>query len=451
MRGLLDQLSTDKGTQMTDSLSRRGMLQRVGAITTSLAARPAWGRVLGANDRINVAVIGLGARGTDHMDLLKQHRENKADIEVVALCDVYEKRVRMASAKFPGAKTYTHHEDLLQRSDIDAVFIATPDHWHAPITLAALDSGKDVYVEKPMTHTVEEGKAVAHRARDLKRIVQVGVQGLSWRRWHKMHEIIQSGMIGQVVEVEGTYSRNAPGGDWNGGPFWSIDPAAGPNASGDNHIDWKQWLGSAPQMDFNADRFFRFRKYWDYSGGIATDLHYHVVAPFYRAVANEFPTRVVGMGGKWVYNDGREVPDTFLTAADYPSKWSLTVQSSQVNENGPRTVIRGTKATINLSDEWEGPPSRQYDYADIVPESPFAAEFAKKYQQSELRIDNVGNEGDLKHFDNFFDCVRSRQQPNCNADLGFKALVATDLSVRSYRNGRMYYFDAEQEKVVERP
>jgi len=451
MRGLLDQLSKDKGTQMTDSLSRRGMLQRVGAITTALAARPAWGRVLGANDRINVAVIGLGARGTDHMDLLKQHRENKADIEVVALCDVYEKRVRMASAKFPGAKTYTHHEDLLQRSDIDAVFIATPDHWHAPITLAALDSGKDVYVEKPMTHTVEEGKAVAHRARDLKRIVQVGVQGLSWRRWHKMHEIIQSGMIGQVVEVEGTYSRNAPGGDWNGGSFWSIDPAAGPNASGDNHIDWKQWLGSAPQMDFNADRFFRFRKYWDYSGGIATDLHYHVVAPFYRAVANEFPTRVVGMGGKWVYNDGREVPDTFLTAADYPSKWSLTVQSSQVNENGPRTVIRGTKATINLSDEWEGPPSRQYDYADIVPESPFAAEFAKKYQQSELRIDNVGNEGDLKHFDNFFDCVRSRQQPNCNADLGFKALVATDLSVRSYRNGRMYYFDAEQEKVVERP
>ena len=450
MYSLSDQLSADKRTQLTSSLSRRGMLKGVGIVTAALATKPAWARVLGANDRINVAVIGLGARGTDHLDLLRQHREKKADVEVVALCDVYQKRVRMASAKFPGAKTYTHHEDVLQRSDIDAVFIATPDHWHAPITLAALESGKDVYVEKPMTHTVEEGKAVAHRARDLKQIVQVGVQGLSWRRWHKMREIIQSGMIGQVVEVEGTYSRNAPGGDWNGGSFWSIDPAAGPNASGDNHIDWKRWLGSAPQMDFNPDRFFRFRKYWDYSGGIATDLHYHIVAPFYVAVANEFPTRVVGMGGKWIYNDGREVPDTFLTAADYPSKWSLTVQSSQVNENGPRTVIRGTKATINLSDEWEGPPSRQYDYADIIPESPFAEEFAKRYQQSELRIDNVGNEGDLKHFDNFFDCVRSRHQPNCNADLGFKVLVATDLSVRSYRNGKMYYFDAEQEKVAEK-
>ncbi len=203
-------------------------------------------------------------------------------------------------------------------------------------------------------------------------------------------------------------------------------------------------------MEYNADRFFRFRKYWDYSGGIATDLHYHVVAPFYMAVANEFPTRVVGMGGKWVYDDGREVPDTFLTAADFPSKWSMTVQSSQVNENGPRTMIRGTKATINLSDEWEGPPSRQYDYADIVPESPFAAEIAKKYHQSELRIDGVGNEGDLKHVDNFFDCVRSRALPNCNTDIGFKVLVATDLSVRSYRQDKMFYFDAEQEKVVEK-
>jgi predicted dehydrogenase len=444
------QSTGDSQTTATPLLSRRSLLINGATMTAAFAARPAWSRVLGSNDRINVAVIGLGDRGSDHLALLQQHRANKPDIEVVALCDVYQKRLRLASAKFPGAKTYVHHEDVLQRSDIDAVFIATPDHWHAPITLAAMEQGKDVYVEKPMTHTVEEGRTVAHRAKELNRVVQVGVQGLSWNRWHKIRDIIQSGKIGQVIEVEGTYSRNTPGGDWNGGEFWTIDPAAGPDASGDHHIDWKQWLGSAPERPFNADRFFRFRKYWDYSGGIATDLHYHIVAPFYMAVANEFPTRVVGMGGRWVYDDGREVPDTFLTAADFPSKWSMTVQSSQVNENGPRTVIRGTKATINLSDEWEGPPSRQYDYADIVPESPYAEEFAKKYQQSEMRIDGVGNEGDLKHVDNFFDCVRSRQQPNCNTDIGFKVLVATDLSVRSYRNGKMYYFDSEQEKVIEK-
>jgi len=431
------------------SVSRRRFLRNTGWMTAALASRPAWSKIIGANDRINVAVIGLGARGSDHLNLLLEHRANKPDIEIVALCDVYQKRLNMASRKVPAAKTYVHHQEILQRTDIDAIFTATPDHWHAPITLAAMESGKDVYVEKPMTHTVEQGKVVAHRAKELKRVVQVGVQGLSWNRWHKIREIIQSGMIGQVIEVEGTYSRNAPGGDWNSGEWWSIDPAAGPNATGEEHIDWEQWIGDAPHRAFDADRFFRFRKYWDYSGGIATDLHYHVVAPFNLAVADEFPTRVSGMGGQWVYNDGREVPDTFLTAADYPGKWSLTVQSAQVNENGPATMIRGTKATIHLSDEWEGPPSRQYAYADIVPESPYVEEFAKKYHDSIVRIDGVGNEGDLKHFDNFLDCVRTRQQPNCHADLGYRTLIATDLSVRSYRNGKMYYFDPDKEVVVE--
>lgn len=428
-------------------VTRRSFLKTasLGAAAT-VAVTPAWARVIGANDRINVAVIGLGLRGSDHLNLLLEHRKNKQDIEVVALCDVYQKRLNAASKLFPGAKTYTNYEDVLQRSDIDAVFIATPDHWHAPITLAAMNSGKDVYVEKPMTHTVEESKEVAHRAKELNRVVQVGVQGLSWRRWPKIREIIQSGMIGQVVAVQGTYSRNVPAGDWN----WPIDPAAGPDATGDEHIDWKQWLGSAPQVPFSADRFFRFRKYWDYSGGIATDLHYHIVAPYHLAVANDFPTRSAGMGGLWVYNDGRETPDTFLTAADYPSKYSMTIQSSQVNEHGPRTMLRGTKATIHLSDEWEGPPSRQYGYADIVPESPYIDEFVKKYGNDIVRVDGVGNDGDLLHVDNFLECVRTRQQPNCPVDLGYKVMATIDLSVRSYRNGRVYYFDPEKEQVFEK-
>jgi predicted dehydrogenase len=430
-------------------VSRRNFLKTTTVGAALLAAAPASARALGANDRINVAIIGLGARGTDHLDLLLKHRENKPDIEIVALCDVYQKRINIAAGKAPGAKTYVHHQDVLARSDIDAVFIATPDHWHASITLAAMESGKDVYVEKPMTHTVEESKVVAHKAKELKRVVQVGVQGLSWTRWHKIREIVRSGMIGQVVAVQGTYSRNAPEGDWNSG-YWVIDPAAGPEATGEEHIDWKQWLGPAPQIPFNADRFFRFRKYWDYSGGIATDLHYHVLAPFHVAIANEFPTRVVGMGGLWVYND-REVPDTFLTAADYPSKYSMTIQSSQVNENGPMMMLRGTRATIYLSDEWEGPPTRQYDYADIIPESPYAEEFTKKHGFAIVRVEGVGNEGDLKHVDNFLQCVRSRQQPTCHADLGYKVMVTVELSVRSYRNGKVYYFDAEREEVVEKP
>jgi predicted dehydrogenase len=418
----------------------------------AFSSAPALGRVLGANDRINVGLIGIGSRGTDHLDLLLQRREEKRDIEIVALCEVYQKRLNVALSKVPGAKTYVHHEELLERKDIDAVFIATPDHWHAAITLAAMEGGKDVYVEKPMTHTVEESKTVAHRAKELNRVVQVGVQALSWNRWPKIRDVVQSGMIGQVVAVQGTYSWNTLVADTLQARQKEIDAAAGPEASGENHIDWEQWLGPAPHIPFDADRFFHFRRYWDYSGGIATDLHYHIVAPFHVAVANEFPTRVVGMGGLWVYHDGREIPDTFLTAADYPSKFSMTIQSSHVNENGPEMMIRGTKATIHLDDEWEAPPSRKFDYADVFPESPFVEEFVKKNGNYQVRIEGVGGwyEDDIKHVDNFFDCMRSRKQPNCHADLGYKVSVTIDLSVRSYRDGKVYYFDPEREEIKDK-
>lgn len=436
----------DGTSNLLAPVSRRSFLKNAGYGAAAVAATPAWARVIGANDRINIAHIGIGGRGSDHLTMTLEHQKNNHDIEIVALCDVYQKRLDAAAQRVPGAKTYTHHQELLQRSDIDAVFIATPDQWHAPITLAAMESGKDVYVEKPMTHTLEESKIVAHKAKALNRVVQVGVQALSWPRWHKMREIVASGMIGQVVAVQGTYSRNDPAGDWN----WPIDAAAGPDATGENHIDWKQWLGPAPEIPYNADRFFRFRKYWDYSGGIATDLHYHIVAPFHLAIADEFPIRSAGMGGLWVYHDGRETPDTFLTAADYPAKYSMTIQSSQVNENGPTLMLRGTKATIHLSDEWEGPPKRQYDYADIIPESPYINEFVKKYGNDIVRVNDVGNAGDQLHIDNFLECVKSRKQPNCPVDLGYKVMATIDLSVRSYRNGKVYYFDPEKEVAYEK-
>ena len=420
-------------------MTRRTVL---GSALAALSAKP----VLGANDRINVGMIGLGGRGTHLLNLVQKRKAAHADVEVVGLAEVYGKRLRQASAIATSAKTYEHHQELLSRSDVDVVFIATPDHWHAPITLDALGRGKDVYVEKPMTHTVEEAAAVARKAQASKRIVQVGVQGTSWTRWHKIRELVNGDDLGQVVACQGTYSRNAPEGDWN----WPIDPGAGPDAKGEDHIDWKQWLGPAPARPYDADRFFRFRKYWDYSGGIATDLHYHIVAPFHIAIEDEHPVRVVGMGGLWSYNDGREVPDTFLTAADYPGKWSLTVQSSQVNSIGPVMLVRGTKATLHLGDEWEGPKGRDTATATLAAEPPYLKEFKARHGSEQITIEGVGNEGDLKHVDNFFDCVRSRQQPNCHAELGYKVMTAIDLSVRSYRQGKMFYYDAKREKVMER-
>ncbi len=420
---------------MQHNITRRNFVRGAGALSAALALN---GRILGANDRVNTAIVGLGGRGNWLLEKVQHRIADKNDAQVVALCEVYQARLSAAAKKVPGAKTYTHHGELLERKDLDAVVIATPDHWHAPITLMALDRGCDVYCEKPMTHTFEEAAAVAAKVREKQRIMQVGVQATSWNRWQKVREIVQAGTLGKVVACQGTYSRNDPKGDWN----WPINPAAGPDASGEDHIDWKQWLGSAPQRPYDADRFFRFRKYWDYSGGIATDLHYHILAPFHIALENEHPSRVAGMGGLWVYDDGRETPDTFLTAADYPGKYSITIQSSQVNEIGPLMMLRGTRATMHLGDEWEGPQGRNTNIARIVPETPFRDEFIKKWGKDEIVVDNVGNDGDQKHVDNFFDCIRSRQQPNCHADLGCKVMTGIDLSVRSFRQNKIFVVDS---------
>ncbi len=394
----------------------------------------------GANDRINVGVIGTGGRGTHLLNLVLARAKEVGDVQVVAVCDVYQKRLDNAAKLAGGVKQYTYHPELLDRTDLDAVFIATPDHWHAPITMAALDRSLDVYCEKPVTLTAEQSFAVAKKAAQTGRILQVGVQSMSWNKWHKAKEAIAQGMLGKVVCCHGTYSRNAPGGDWN----WDIDPGAGPDGKAENHVDWKQWLGPATQREWNADRFFRFRKYWDYSGGIATDLHYHTVAPFHLAVANEYPTRVVGMGGLWVAKDGREVPDTYLNSADYPSEWSVIVQSSQANAHGPITMIRGEHATMLMGEDWEG---RDSDVLRIVPEKPFAKDWIAQFGKPEIVIPGAGNEGDRKHVDNFFECVRSRQQPNCDADTASKVMTHIGLSVQSYREGKMFHFDPVNREI----
>ena len=426
---------------MMNTLNRRSFFKTTGTVLSTAAVMSSAKNVLGANDRIRVGMIGLGGRGSHLFHLALKRQNEKGDVEVAALCDVYKKRLSEAAQKAPEAKTFAFHQELIEKSNVDAVFIATPDHWHGPITMLAMKAGKDVYCEKPMTLHWEEARDVSRAAKELNRVLQIGVQALSWSKWHKVKEIVDQGMLGKIVICQGTYSRNEPGGDWN---YYEINPNAGPYAKGDNFIDWKQWLGSAPQREFNADRYFRFRKYWDYSGGIATDLHYHTVAPFHLAVKNDFPARVAGLGGIWIHKDGREVPDTFMTAADYPGEYTLNVHSSQANAHGIQTLIRGEKATLFCGADWEG---EAYGLLRVVPEKPFAKEFKEKWGKEEIIIPKIEDEGDDKHTDNFFECIKSRKQPNCNAEIAYKVMTAIDLSVRSYKDGKMYYFDPQKESM----
>jgi len=297
---------------MPDSFDRRDFLKSVsaagitlGAASFALASRTgskmSGGRVVGSNDRINIGVIGVGGRGNSDGRNFARYGEQTNACQIVAVCDVYEKRKRVAAERFK-CQGYLDYREILARPDVDAVIIATPDHWHAKIALDAMDHGKDVYLEKPMCHTNEEAKQLVNTVKETKRVLQVGSQTTSADQWWKAKKAIADGMIGQMIMSQGSYHRNSVEGEWN----YTIEKEAGPDGKGDNYIDWKSWLGPAPKRPYDADRFFRFRKYWDYSGGIATDLFYHVVAPL-NICWNEpqFPHKVSASGGIYVFKDER--------------------------------------------------------------------------------------------------------------------------------------------------
>lgn len=427
------------------NLNRREFVKSaVGAGLTVGALGPAVrSSILGANDQINIGVIGVGGRGRGVMDWAMKTGEQPATAaRVVAVSDVYGKRLRQAkeAAKCDG---YLDYREILERKDIDAVIIATPDHWHARMTIEALDRGKDVYLEKPMTRTVEEAKKVYERARQTDRVLQVGSQTTSSDQWWKARKAIQDGMIGQLIMSQGSYHRNSTGGEWN----WPIDPSAGPKATGDDFIDWKMWLGPAPKRDYDADRFFRFRKYWDYSGGIATDLFYHVMAPMNICWGEaQFPYRVTGSGGIYVFKDGREVPDTFHLMAEFKRGHSLVLSSSMANETHIPGLIRGHEGTIMMVPDgrFEG----KVESITITPSRIAKQKFEEKHGAPEVKIACEARE---THMENWLRCIRSREMPVLDALTAYKAMVTIAMSVESYREGRVLYFDEAKQKVVSDP
>ncbi|MDA1316110.1 MAG: Gfo/Idh/MocA family oxidoreductase [Acidobacteria bacterium] len=405
---------------------------------SSVAARPVAAspsRVIGANDRINVAFIGVGGRGRGHVRRVYDRSQDKADVQVVALCDIYSKRKEIAReiTKLQAKDVHHQYAEVLARDDVDAVYISSPDHWHAPMTLAALDAGKDVYLEKPMTYTLHEAQEVAKRVRLHKRVLQVGSQHLSDQRYHRAREVIQKGWIGRPLWTQNTYSRNSLHGEWN----YHIDDEGTPQ-----NIDWTLFQGPAPARDFNADRFFRWRKYWDYSGGIATDLFYHRLAPLEFAIGLGFPTRVSANGGIYVHKD-REVPDTYATNIEYEDHYALmsaSMASDAANQWLP-PIIYGHEGTI------------QFVPGGIVvlPERQFRTKFEAAVGAPEVLIPVERQDIDDDHTSNFLDCVRSRKDPVFDADMGYKVMTAIDLGVKSYRQGKVMAFDPAREVVLDEP
>lgn len=402
--------------------------------------RMAHGRILGANDRINLGVIGVGGRGKYLVKwAMDTGQKPNTAAQIVAVSDVYAKRTGQAK-EFAKCDGYGDWREIVNRKDVDAVIIATPDHWHMPMAVEAMNKGKDVYLEKPMTHTVDEAKKVYETQKKTNRVLQVGSNTTSSDQWWKARKAIQDGMIGKLLLSQGSYHRNSTKGEWN----WPIDEAAGPNGKGDDYIDWKMWLGSAPERPFDADRFFRFRKYWDYSGGIATDLFYHVMAPLNICWGEaQFPHKVSGNGGLYVFKDGREVPDTFTLTADYARGHSVVLSSSMANDTHIPGLIRGHEGTIMMVPG--GQFESRVDHITVMPQGIAKEQFKAKYGAEEVKLQTEPREN---HMENFLRCVRTRETPVLDALTGYKAMATIGMSVQSYREGRVLYFDERAQKVV---
>ena len=448
-----------------ESLDRRDFLKSVsaaglaaGAARTALGARSerVRGRVIGANDRINIGVIGCGGRGHYVAAHFAEIGKQDNSCQIAAVCDVYQKRNRETAERLK-APGFLDYREMLAKPEIDAVIIATPDHWHARMALDAMDRGKDVYLEKPMTHTNEEARQLVNSVKETGRVLQVGSQTTSADQWWKARKAIADGMIGTMIMSQGSYHRNSFEGEWN----WDIDHAAGPSGTGDNYIDWKGWLGPAPKRPYDADRFFRFRKYWDYSGGIATDLFYHVVAPLNICWGEaQFPLKVTGSGGIYVFHDEREVPDTFHLVAEYAKGHSLVLSSSMGNSQHIPGLIRGHAGTIIMVEhgKFESPspeivvrPETGFNPESHKIEPLGGKEYAAKFGAAEFKIPVEQTDMLAAHIKNFLACMRTREKPHLDVETGARAVVVINLAVQSYREGRSLYWDEKEWKVSYKP
>ncbi len=439
------------------SMGRRELLTAAAAGSASMATPLANAAAFRqANDRIGLGFIGVGGRGTALFHDLQQRARDGAGIEIVAVCDVWDRRTQDRVRDTAGrAKGYRDYRDLLRQPGVDAVVIATPDHWHSKQTIDAMRAGKDVYCEKPLTLYWNQAKDVARVSKETGKILQCGAGSGSDGNWWTARDIVKGGGIGPVIWTQGGAFRNDPGGDWN----WGIQPCR-PGVD----LDWDMWLGHkfglAPKRPYDPERYSRFRKYWDYSGGLATDLLYHVYAHLAIALDHEIPYRVTANGGQPVHNltnDKREVPTLFTMQADYPSQSTCFLIGTQECEDGIPDTVRGQKGVLTT-----GGPG-----VIVKPERPFAAEMLDMahtlecYKGAELRTHKDGDRTVLDailvpakyrydHMGNWLECLRTRRQPTMNAELAYKVMIPIALAVMAFRESRTVYFDPRAERVMDR-
>jgi predicted dehydrogenase len=357
-------------------------------------------RVLGANDTLRVGVIGAGGRMGD----LLNAADRVGGYQIVAVSDVYGPRRDAVKLRSNGAATthLNYHEVLEQQ--LDAVLIASPDHWHVRMAVDAIAAGKDVYLEKPVTHTVEESATLTRAVRSSKQILQCGMQQRSWSHFRDAVDLIQGGSLGRVPQVRTYWWQNYLAG----GTRKSIDTQA---------LDWKQWLGGAPDQPFSEERFYLWRWYWNFGGGAMTDLFTHWIDVVHWAMKSDQPRDVQMLGDKYIFEQW-DCPDTVQAALRYPGFDVVYegMMGSSIDDGG--LDFRGTEATLKLN------RSGFSVYHEGVPDKSNPVVKAESFR-----------DGTIDHMKNFFDCIRSRKEPNAPVETGVAAARAGHIANLAYHRG----------------
>jgi predicted dehydrogenase len=421
-------------------LSRRGFLATTGA-SAAIASTSALGAVssANANSRLRVAFIGVGGRCQSHVDSAIRLQNDPGSVECAAVCDVFNRyrdetaaKIESKTGKAPAK--IADYRDIINDPSIDAVVIATPDHWHATQTIAALKAGKHVYCEKPMTHTVDEAIAVYRAWKDSGKVMQVGVQSTSLPVWNKINEDIRAGKLGKIMQYQTEFFRNSDMGQWR---YYGLSRDMNPK-----NIDWDMFLGTefglAPKQPFDRARFAQWRCYWDFGSGMYTDLFVHRTTSMLKATGLRWPGRVVGGGGIYLEYDTREAPDVATVVTDFHEGVQGLVTATMCSANEPiKQCIRGHfgSAVLGTGEDFSG-----YD---------FVAERPQVTHDSSIKSERVevgpGGDTSFAHFGNFVDCVKADDpsKVNCSPELGAAAMVVVKLGASSYREGKVYHFNPE--------
>jgi predicted dehydrogenase len=409
----------EPGSDMGDPKHKDSRRRFIGTVAGGLAAAASPGRVLGANERIRLGVIGPGARGME----LVQDALACAHTEVAAFADVYTRRLEEARRVVPSAKTFLDYRYLLEDQTIDAVIIATPQHLHCEHFVASLEAGKHVYQEKTMAFTVEHAKRMRAACHPAGKVVQIGHQACSSGQMADAVAFCKTGYLGRITAIHAHHYRNTP----HGKPQWSrpVYPDMTPE-----NILWKLFLGDAPERPFDANRYINWRFFWDYSGGNVYENMCHQLAFWYKALNLQIPTAVTMTGGLYLWKDGREVPDTMNVAMEHPEEILFSWDSGFGNNQlGYGEFVLGTDGTVVRS--------QQIRYLPQKVNRPEGEEILGQTRSAPNA-----------HMQNFLDAIRNGTQPNCPFEIGFRVSIACRMAVESYRQRRTMRWDPAREEIV---